>query len=331
MSPPVNYQELEQLIHRDPGGRGLAGFRQQGSFLDAGQFEATVRSLASARSVGIVTGFCVVDAQPPAAETDGPPGALFLARALRTLGVEVTLVSDHFACPLLRAGCETLNLPQDMVCEVGPNGIELLLAGRGNSWTHLIAIERVGPSHTLASLKAQRRDGPPPADQFEQEVPPADRDVSHNMRGMSVDSVTAPLHRLFEIVTVQRLPIVTIGIADGGNEIGMGRMPWETVRAAVRSPVAGRIACRIATDYLVLAGVSDWAAYALAAAVCVERGQRANLGRWTSAEQRRLIEALVRAGALDGVTRSSQVTVDGLPLEQYLQVWDDIRRLLAVE
>jgi hypothetical protein len=331
MPLPPDYEALERLIHCDPGGRGLAGFKHQGSFLDAGQLAAAVQSLATARSVGIVTGFCVIDAQPPAAETDGPPGALYLARALRTLGIDATLVSDRFASPLLRAGCTTLDLPEEMVCEVGPADVDQLLIGHGRSWTHLVSIERVGPNHTLASLLAQRRDGAPPVAQFEQELPPAERDLCHNMRGMPVDAVTVPLHRLFEIIGQRRLPIVTIGIADGGNEIGMGRIAWETVRAAVRSPVAGRIACRIATDYLILAGVSDWAAYALAAAVCVEHDRRDVLGLWNSAGQRTLIQALVRAGALDGVTRTSQATVDGLPLERYLEVWDEIRSLLGVK
>jgi D-glutamate cyclase len=327
---PSDYQALEQLIHRDPGGRGLASFQHEGTFLDAGQLALGARSLAAARSVGIVTGFCVVDAEPPAAETDGPPGALFLARALLALGIEVTLVSDRFACPLLRAGCEAWNLPGEIVCEVAPADVDQLLNDHGRTWTHLIAIERVGPNHTLASLLAQPRDHAPPAAQFEQEVPPAERDVCHNMRGMPVDSVTVPLHRPFEIIRERRLPIVTIGLADGGNEIGTGRIAWEMVRAAVRSPVAGRIACRIATDYLILAGVSDWAAYALAMSVCVERGKREVISPWNSAGQRILIETLVRAGALDGVTRTSQATVDGLPLERYLEVFEEIRRVLGV-
>ena len=330
MSPP-DYQALEQLIHRDPGGRGLAGFQHRGNFLDAGQLIAATKSLAAARSVGIVTGFCVVDAQPPAAETDGPPGALFLARALLALGIDATLVSDRFACPLLRAGCEAWNLSQEIVCEVGPADIDQLLIGRGRAWTHLIAVERVGPNHTLDSLRAQPRDHAPPVAQFEQDVPPAERDVCHNMRGMPVDAVTPPLHRLFEIIRERRLPIVTMGLADGGNEIGMGRIAWELVRTAVRSPVAGRIACRIATDFLILAGVSDWAAYALAAAVCVELGRREILAPWNSAGQRMLIETLVRAGALDGVTRRPQATVDGLPLERYLEMFAEIRRVVGVE
>src|SRR5262249_649011 len=147
------------------------------------------------------------------------------------------------------------------------------------------------------------------------------------MRGMSVEQVTAPLHRPFEIIHERKLPIVTIGVADGGNEIGAGKYPWELVRAAVRSPVAGRIACRIAPDYCLLAGVSDWGAYALAAAVSSERGRPDVLRPVDSEAISELIAALVRAGALDGVTRRLQATVDGLPQQRYLAVWDEIRRL----
>jgi hypothetical protein len=40
-----------------------------------------------------------------------------------------------------------------------------------------------------------------------------------------------------------------------------------------------------------------------------------------------LIETLVRgAGAVDGVTRKRQASVDGLPLETYLQIPIGIRR-----
>ena len=203
---------------------------------------------------------------------------------------------------------------------------------RQPSWTHLISIERVGPSHTLASLLAQPRERRAPVAEFEQELPPAERNVCHNMRGMPVDAVTVPLHRLFEMIHDRRLPIVTIGLADGGNEIGMGRVAWEIVGAAVRSPVAGRIACRISTDYLILAGVSDWAAYALAASVCVEFGRRDVLGPWNSAEQRPTHrDAGARCRRARRRDATSQATVDGLPLERYLEVWGEIRRLLGVE
>ena len=85
MPSPADYQEIEQLIHRDPGSRGLASYQHRGTFLDAGQLEGAVRSLIAAQSVGIVTGFCVVDAQPPAAETDGPPAPCIWLEPCRNL------------------------------------------------------------------------------------------------------------------------------------------------------------------------------------------------------------------------------------------------------
>jgi hypothetical protein len=57
----------------------------------------------------------------------------------------------------------------------------------------------------------------------------------------------------------------TIGIGDGGNEIGMGKLPWETIRRNV--PQGGLVACRVPTDYLIVCGVSNWGAYALGAGV----------------------------------------------------------------
>src|SRR5205807_1527308 len=64
----------------------------------------------------------------------------------------------------------------------------------------------------------------------------------------------------------------TIGVGDGGNEIGMGKIPWDVIRRNV--PNGGLIACRVPTDYLIVAGVSNWGAYALAAGVALLRGAK---------------------------------------------------------
>ena len=76
--------------------------------------------------------------------------------------------------------------------------------------------------------------------------------------------------------------IVTIGIGDGGNEIGMGKV-FERVAANVQ--YGSEIACTIASDYLISAGVSNWGGYALAKAIfmCVscpvhERYRRRGIG-----------------------------------------------------
>jgi len=354
---------LESIISHDPGGRGVASYRSHGRLLASGQLEAAARSLADGgEHVAIVTGFCVAGAGLLVAETDGPPGALYLARALSALGIDVTLISDSVALPLLEIGCKIWNLDQVALSEfpfsstgnvetwvdeflVSPpmgetrassdlrpddrNRHEFHNASstprRLRPLTHLVAIERAGPSHTLASLKAQQRHGAAPVALFEREVPPEDRDVCHNMRGLSIDAWTAPLHRLFEAVGGRAPRIETIGLADGGNEIGAGSVPWEVLREAIAQGPAGRVACRIATDHLLLAGVSNWAAYALAGSVAALGGHPGFVAEWNVNRQRLLIETLVReGGAVDGVTRTRQATVDGLPLETYLSTMNEI-------
>jgi hypothetical protein len=53
---------------------------------------------------------------------------------------------------------------------------------------------------------------------------------------------------------------------------------------------------------------------------------------WGIESQRALIETLVReGGAVDGVSRRREATVDGLPLETYLQILAGVRQLCGVE
>jgi len=327
----------------------VASFTQNGTRLCAGHLAAAAQSLADrATSVAIVTGFAIVDAAPVAAETDGPPGALLLARALTERGVEVALITDGYGVPALEVGCDLLRLPRSLIFEfpleeasAGPAGrettsspradawvAEFLASGPGSRLSHLIAIERVGPSHTSRSFLAQRREGAPPIDEFHSDLPAESRDVCHNMRGMPIDACTGRIHRLFEAVSDRSSGVTTIGVGDGGNEIGMGAIPWETLRSAITIGPGGRVACRVSTDYTLLAGVSDWAAFALAGTFGRLRGTTSEVCDLDERNLRALVEALVRdAGAVDGVTGRREPTVDGLPLETYLQVFTGIRTL----
>jgi hypothetical protein len=333
---PIDFATLEALIRQDPRRRGVASYRREGQWLAAGMLERAARDLAQSEgAVAIVTGFCVADVDPPVAETDGPPGALYLARALSALGREVALVSDGSALGLLEIGCRLWQLNVEVV--------ELPLAGRGETkldeWlasslgkrlTHLIAIERVGPSHTLASLQGQPGNSPRAVERFVSEVPGQHRDACHNMRGVTIDRFTAPAHRLFEAARVGDRTITTLGIGDGGNEIGMGAIPWEVLRAALPDENAGRIICRVATDFLILAGVSNWGAYALACAIAGLRGRSDLIAEWDEVHEQELIDLLVReGGAVDGLTRQRTATVDGLPLDFYLGVLKQIRLMTA--
>ncbi|HET6882978.1 MAG TPA: DUF4392 domain-containing protein [Pirellulales bacterium] len=332
---PTDFEALEAVIRQDPGGRGVASYWHNGQWLAPGVLERAARDLAQSQgAVAIVTGFCVAEADPPAAETDGPPGALFLARAWEAMGRKVVLISDAGALGLLRIGCrlwrleaELVELPPATRHEVSAIAIERLLPpSLCEQFSHLIAIERVGPSHTLDSLSAQAGNATEAVARFILEVPVEHRNACHNMRGTIIDQHTSPAHRLFEPPTIAERRVTTLGIGDGGNEIGMGAIPWEVLRTALKGEHAGRIICRVATDFLILAGVSNWGAYALACAMAGLLGRNDLIAQWDEAGQRELIEVLVReGGAVDGVTRRREPTVDGLPLDDYLSVLAAIR------
>jgi hypothetical protein len=46
---------------------------------------------------------------------------------------------------------------------------------------------------------------------------------------------------------------------------------------------------------------------------------------WNADDLQSLLETLVQAGAVDGVTRRPEATVDGLPLGEYLRHFTAIR------
>jgi hypothetical protein len=92
-----------------------------------------------------------------------------------------------------------------------------------------------------------------------------------------------------------------------------------------------RIHCRVATDYLLVAGVSNWGAYALGAALLVLRGeQRLGVDLFEAQHERTILEAMVRTGPLvDGVTGQLEATVDGLSWIEYARPLHLMREVLS--
>lgn len=340
------FSAWETLLARDPGGRGVAANAALRSRLGARAIQAAAQAFSpappasNAGRVAIVTGFCILGAEPLAAETDGPPGTLFLARVLRELGRPITLISDEYGLPLLEVGREFWGLDVELAEFPFEDGAPLdpprrahapgtsprsqawidawLASPAGREIDRLVAIERAGPSHSLASIDREARTDPRLPAEFAAEVPPEHRDVCHNMRGIDITGHTAKTHLLFEAVASRRPDVVTLGLADGGNELGMGVFPWRELRDAIRIGPGGQVACRVPTEHVLLAGVSNWAAYALAAAVAADAGRLDLVEPGLVARELRAIELLVEiAGAVDGVTRQRRATVDGIDLQEY--------------
>jgi len=271
---------VDQILALDPGHRDIAAFSTRGAAA------AAARALRGARRVLIVTGFTV---EPNMPETDGPPGAAVLGRALRRLGARVSYVTDAPNVPLLEAVLKTLDEPADvMLYPAVADGARRLLASEKP--THLVAIERPGRNRAGDYL---------------------------NMRGDSVAAWNLPVDELCLVRGTQRP--VTVGIGDGGNEIGMGAARAKIARL---DPLRARIASLVRVDHLVVAGVSNWGAYGVVAALGHLTGHDL---LHTPEVERRLIAACVAAGACDGVTRRREPTVDSLGVDTHAGVVDLLR------
>ncbi len=288
--------------------------------------------------IGIVTGFLIPHAQPPAGETDGPLGALFLARALTPLGIRIILVTDPFAESALAAGLKACGLDQRVRLIILPTFAEAQAMGPEEYWrrfisqagslTHLIALERVGPSHTLESVRAQMGISEPHIEHFRRVVPPEAYDRCYTMHGRDITTTMSPAHWLFEAAGRQHPHIWTIGVGDGGNEIGMGLIPWNIIARNI--PGGDIVACRVWTDWIIVCGVSNWGAYGLAAGIGLCRGTVLDPRLFDPEEERRLLQVMVERGPLvDGITGQPTVTVDGLSFERYAEALRQVGTLVT--
>ncbi len=318
---------MRNLIQEDVGNRGLAADPRDNLLTccphDCAGACASLANTERARVV-IVTGFYIADAEPPCAETDGPLGAVFLARALVPLGIDVALATDPYCVTALRSGLEACGLTDSV--RVYDLDVELS-ACLDFAPTHLVALERVGPSHTAQSVAAQPGTIAADLAAFERLVPANRRDKCYSMRGRDLSAFTRPAHHLFDAAATSRPRIITIGIGDGGNEIGMGKVRWDTVRRNI--PDGALIACRVATDHLIVCGVSNWGAYALGAGVRLLRNVAPDRTLFDTEGERRLLETMVRDGPLvDGRSKKRTATVDGLPFDRYAAVLGRLGQIL---
>jgi D-glutamate cyclase len=342
---PDLISQFDACIRRDPAKRGLIATEPLYGPLCPGHLEAAATHLARfGKRVAIVTGFYIPAGDPPAVETDGPPGALVLAQTLLSLGIESLVITDGFCFDALSAAARNSGYPAERLIPYPDLHDARLTRGATSRWrtefferrpgrdlSHLIAVERVGPSHTTESLARQVRVGESPRDRFLDKVPPEHRDHCHNMRGENIDRFAGDVHRLFEEVATVVPGVKTIGIGDGANEIGMGAVPWEDLERRLAGEQSGRVPCRIATDWNIVAGTSNWGAYALAAAAALLRGNVSAVAPFDCRQQQAVLESLVAHGpAVDGVTRRREATVDGLPFLTYIQPWEAIRAKLRL-
>jgi len=224
----------------------------------------------------IATGFYVNGAP----ETDGPPGAYFLYQTLKSLGFSSKIITDAL-CAVLFDG---IIPPTDLL--IAPYQVEDEGTWRSSvfeyfSPTLLIAVECCGRTR-----KGNYCD----------------------MRKNDISPFTAPIDTLFLSPPPTSL---TIGIGDGGNEIGMGKLEREITHLLDITP------CIISTTHLVIATVSNWGAWGLIRYLellteipCLPSHEAM---AW-------FLDHIVSKGAVDGISGQNVRKVDGYTLKQIKQV-----------
>ncbi len=110
----------------------------------------------------------------------------------------------------------------------------------------------------------------------------------------------------------------------------MGKIPWRVIRKNIAR--GGLIACRVATQYLIVCGISNWGAYGLGFAVNLLRGQTDFRELLAEAQEFAILQAMVEQGPLvDGVSAKQTLSVDGLPFDRYIEPFRRFREIAAAE
>ncbi len=236
-------------------------------------------------------------------ETDGPLGASSLGRVVDFgLGARVVYVCDE---PHV----------DPIVATVQATGLSVIDQERFEQRPHSTLVEIHPPGseqgkHFAATLLDRYQ---PKAVVFVEKTGPNAQGVHHSITGTAKDpDETGHAFRLADLA--RERGIVTIGVGDGGNEIGNG-MIYEAVReiqpygATCQCPCGDGVATVTATDVLVSASISNWGAYGIAAQLAYELKQP-DLFQTEEMEDF-MLHQCVAAGGTDGAYAAQVLYVDG--------------------
>jgi hypothetical protein len=257
-------------------------------------------------------------------EQDGPVGVAYLGRVLEQLfGVVPVVVTDAVQIPLvsqtLRGGGFNV-IPVERAREAGRRGkgkAAAVLPFLAEPAAAAPVSERLFTDLAPRAVIAIERPGGNAAG------------IPHSFTAIEIADTTAPTDEVLR--TARRQGIVSVGIGDAGNELGCGLIHEEIEAILGARGQCGvchaSIAAAEAADVLVMAAVSNWGAYGVAAALAALLGRPAALpGRDVL---RLTLEACTLAGGRNGISDWTDPGSDGYPLDVDLAVLEMLRQLAA--
>lgn len=322
--PDLMGEAVDRLITIELKNRGMPhGFLTalyEAAKVEGGGRPLTTRAAELLKAVGagetvfIVTGAGYPPVMPKG-ESDGPPGAAILARALYwgQRSVPIYLCETQHVDPVVAASeaADVMVHPVELARSRGFGGAVLPAPTTQDTiadWVRhcfdscapkaVVTVERLGPA----------RDG-----------------KIYNATGQVKGPETGIVDLSPLIAEAAKRGIPTIGIGDHGNEIGFGRIQAEVERLM---PAGNVNACTVATDVLIPCMMSNWGAAGVAAVLLFMLG-RGDVVHGP-AEEERIVRACLDAGGLEAHMCTKRFIVDGADGESSMAVAQLLRNMVRL-
>jgi D-glutamate cyclase len=268
------------------------------------------------RTVFLVTGAAGKYFIPEIGETDGPLGTAVLARTFaRGLKALPVILTDVEQVDALKLILQSIGLTitdirkgeKDLKLSENPNSVVVMSFPKSHNKAKTEAAHLVSSLIPAVAVSIERSGFNP-------------KGHYHTSNGIVVDW-KAKLDYIFQRCQAER--VLTIGIGDGGNEIGMGKIfdllsKIHKFGMTCQCPCKSGVISVTETDCTIVSTVANWGAYALSNAVAAYLDRR-DLFHLPSAEEA-LLNTAIKAGFVDAKSGFGIPSVDGVSLEPDLCV-----------
>jgi hypothetical protein len=285
MSIQEKIHQIEKIIFKDPGNRGISSLFQPNSLQKSSEL---ILNTPKSKKSFILTGFCCLTSS---SETDGPLGSSLINAILNNLGFNTSLLTDPFSEKVVKASSKSDKVVIEKSYE------NFLEKNKEEDISFIVSCERPG-----RSLK--------------------NKDY-RTMRAKNISNQNCNLDLLFPGEN-EKKSYLTIGIGDGGNECGTGNIYKEVQEkinfgydictdrfcdVLIMSGVSNWGALGLSASLVILNGDKKNMEYFIEECYY----------------QREMLEKMIEAGSYDGVSGKGELSVDGMLFDkEHLDVTEKV-------
>ena len=289
--------------------------------LTAQAAEGLIKHVGKRDSVFIITGAGYPPVMPKG-ESDGPPGAAVMGRALYwgLEAVPIYICEERHADPIFASSEGAGIMIKDL-----EDAKERRLGG-------VLETAPTDPTAVEEWAKEMFDKYQPKAVICTERLGPNEKGVIHGATGIAKESWTtvdlAPL-----VYEAEKRGVFSIGIGDHGNELGFGRI-HDAVKEIMphgkkcQCPCGAGMATVVKTDVLIPAFISNWGCYGVEAMLAFLL-RKPDLMH-TPEQERRIVMACLEAGGLEAMWCSKEFIVDGARGECGMAVVDLLNEMVRL-